>query len=736
MFNLSEHLDNLPLEDRNSFLQSPQYLFKAQNWKRLKLMLTDFEFIEAKCKADRNYDLLQDFDRALECKKIPELAIVRTALTLALPSLNSQPELTLQSLYNRIKWLAGNNSRLVKQLSKARLELMNRGAWISAESPLPEPTAIGVFTFPFSTVSSLQSISMASDTIAIGTFSGEAIFHRISTGQLITNRMIGRQRIVGISLSESGNSLAYIDSDGNIGLDGSAAILPGRKGESLLLSLENEVLAISSDDALVAWQPEKNEVLVLARDIPAPLKVLRTGIDGRSVLCLAGRDVQTIGIISCTDANWNYKEVPCSGPFICDADLNYDAGMILLLSLDRCLRLLSVETGEIVATLFYEKSAGTDVTGVPERCAFGKGSMSGWAFFTTTDGQVARWNWEQDITKQVYNYVIGNQPPGLSQFQSLASGDLFISTAERGTIVRKGIKVQPTLGHKRSVSAVSIVGSGKIASFSEQSKTLYWHSSSPIACLSKRPRPDLTAIVVRASGDDIVVSNKAGAIWTEPFDEQSFKLDRIRKYFTEPVVSLCHIEENHILAAGLSGEVVKINLDSGAAQTIRRGSGFRTQRRILPAGRFGMFWSFHLISDSYGARLEVSLVHSAKKETVVAKGRFDDIAVSGDGAMLCVAGNLVEVMRKRFLHYHTVFKRDTPIKHVSFLGDSGFLAVIPASDFWLEIWKLDQGLPTVGAIDLPEVVTCMAASAELIAIGFRSGHLLSLKFCQSEGTIE
>lgn len=62
MTEFSEHLDGLSAEKRLYLLQAlPLHLLKADQNERLSRLLTDLDFIEAKCSAELTYDLLNDY---------------------------------------------------------------------------------------------------------------------------------------------------------------------------------------------------------------------------------------------------------------------------------------------------------------------------------------------------------------------------------------------------------------------------------------------------------------------------------------------------------------------------------------------------------------------------------------------------------------------------------------------------------------------------------------------------
>jgi hypothetical protein len=101
------------------------------------------------------------------------------------------------------------------------------------------------------------------------------------------------------------------------------------------------------------------------------------------------------------------------------------------------------------------------------------------------------------------------------------------------------------------------------------------------------------------------------------------------------------------------------------------------------------------------------------------------VAIGNDGSTLCYAdASGVYVRRRRLLWFFPAYEKSVKSSQLAVLDCTGLLAVSRADDHWLEIWRLQRGLPVVSAAELPDDVTCMAARGDRVVIGFSSGEVI------------
>ncbi len=192
-------------------------------------ILCDLLFIEAKARAGKLFELLRDYDRAIDKNTLPCLVQVRKAVSSVLPYLSSRPALTLQSIYNRLTWFDGLEPRLLRSLKIARSELDGRSFWLSAKGPLPDSQIHADLNVRFETGSSIQALAVDRPVIAVASYNGEVEFRDLTVGEQLYHRRLDCSRIAGIALDKGAACIAYIDTDGLVRTERSSAYMRGRK---------------------------------------------------------------------------------------------------------------------------------------------------------------------------------------------------------------------------------------------------------------------------------------------------------------------------------------------------------------------------------------------------------------------------------------------------------------------------------------------------------------------------
>jgi hypothetical protein len=734
---LARYLEDQPLQIEKEGKKTPNVRklselpfqqIHGQMWQSLQQTLCSLEFVAAKCGEEMAFDLLRDYDLAIESKDLPLVAQMRNAITLALPGIVSRPSSAMQAVYNRLRWFEGLVPELLGHLSVARLRLDEQPFWISAEAPLPGARVSGPVSFPFEIASGIQSVAHPSQAIAIGSLSGEVVIHYLASGELLGTRRLTPPRVVGIALSEDASSLAYIDLDGGIRSELGKAFLQGRKNEKLILNLSaHGVIAVRYDDALVAWQPDRNEAVVIAEALPRPLIVLRSSVDSQHILYVAGYNNQMIGVVSWSGGQWINKMLTYAGPSVQEADLDSEGEHLLLASMDRRMSVWKLGTDKSLTELSYERHADVHLVGSPAGCAFGAGDTSEWVFFGTDEGHIGCWNWRTGTVERLEDYAGGDERTGLVRFECSASGDLFLSTVNEWKILTREHRHQPLSQHRGAVSGCFITNSEKVVSWSKRDKTVKWHSADGLQMLLEQHHQNPTVVARLSDTDDVVIGNEGGAVWIQPFGAKIVEADKIRRFFLEPIVSLFAADDGSVLAAARSGKVLRIDLASGSYQPFSGGTGMQIQKRILPTGKNDVVWSMSEQYESTGTLKTVSQIHSRKKKKVIFSGSFRDFTVSRDGMTLCLIDEAVKILRRGFFGWKVRHHRDMAVKGAEFLYEDELIAVVLEEAPWLEIWKITDGLPTLAAVDLPRSASCLSTIGSRIVVGSHSGDLLSFR---------
>ena len=722
--------NRVALLDQYSLRHLIDHLLPGRRWMEIERVWTNLEFIEAKCLAGMAFDLLSDYSRALALKQVPTLIQMQRALALTQPTLSDCPKLTIQSVYNRLHWFDPLEPELRGRLEEVCTDLDKRRCWIRAEAPLPQSETLATPSIAFEIESAIQSMSVDGRTIAVATVNGGVEIRDLTdNGRLIGSKKELPTRITAIALNKDPDSLTFMGADGIIRSERYATCLVGRKGEKVLIGHPiHGILAVREDSALVLWQPEHDEAIVLARNLPVPLIVLRLSRDGQGVVFVAGYRAQTIGISVWDGRDWRTQLLSYAGLPVVDAYLDPEAGRILLATIDRRLSVLDLEQGKCLAQLSYERRADHPLRGAPVKCALGTGTSQGWAFIATDTGQLAAWNWHQDTMDRFEPYRSPYGSAVLVLMEVLpSSGALLITTNRQGKIIDRSSPQSDQRRQQKPISACWLTTGNKVVATSELDHTIQWFSVERLAPLGVQADRFPTALSQGGQPDTILVGNRAGKVWPLHLDADTTEESLLD--LGEPVVSLfCRADGPAVVAAGRHGDVVCISLTRENYEKLWHTTGYQTRIKILPAGSHGLFWSLHYDEKLEQGKPVISLVRGVDQERVIMSG-FDlkDLAVASDGAAICVSGRDVQVLRFDGSQWRCVFRREKFVERVCFLGEDNFLAVVLGR--WLEVWQVAPGLRTVATIDLQPTqtqVTCLYATGNRIVAGCRSGDLMLL----------
>ena len=708
--------------------------------------LTAPEFVETKAAAGMSYDLLADLDRALyrwDCTCLHQL---RQALVQAVPWMARRTKISLQVFFNRLNWIDPVAPALKSVLTRWDAYLEARGFWLKAAAPLSGTEAKSSTRFTLGNPTVIQSLSPDYSALAAATIDGALELRDTVHGTTLDRRQIRASGIVAIALRQD-LTVAFTTREGVIGIETSDAALSGRKGEKILIAHPRHgILCVDQNHSLVAWNPEKDSITHLADNLPQPLVALRLTPDRAMAFFVAGHNPQLAGF-SCWDNNtWRTVTFIPQCPRVIDADLDPMGKQALLSCLDRSIRLLTVENPSTsLAVLKNYEAHPEGIQGKPLKVRFGKDKSSArWIFFATKSGYLAAWHWEDNQLVRLENlHRSVTAPSSLAVFEvNPDTGRLFYSTETFGREISQTDVYRSTGGHLATVTTCQLTDTEKVVSLSELEQTVGWFTSNGLTPLASQPLRFPTALAARPGSDEVFLGDSRGCIWVHHPHLPPPDHNRIQ-VMTESLVHIEALSPHQVLAAGKSGRIMKLNIKKERMQVVWSGSGFRNQLKILPAGRAGLCWSVYrdeLIGDS----LVISLVTEVNRERVFLKKEpsffYLDTAISSDGAKLALAGGeAVEVfrsVRKRFWRrpdWVLQYRRETTVKRLAFLGHGEFLAVILFDSPWLEVWAVDEGLPTVAAAEIPGMLgpaiggaSCLGTRGHSLVVGFHSGDLMSL----------
>ncbi len=698
-------------------------------WKPLEATLSDLAFLEAKSMAGMAFDLMEDIDRGLVEGNLAELAQVRDTMVSVLPVLLDRPALTLQTLYNRLRWLDSPSSLLRLSLAATRERLERLRFWIETKAPSPTRARQKTPEIRFAVQAQAQSLYASANLLGVASDSGDIALYDLRYGQEVFSRPLPARDVVAIAFVDDGTKVVTMESDGFIRWEGQQGYLPARRGDNqFAYSSSHGVIAVRADDTLVAWQPELGRTQVLRTNVPTPLKVVRASADGQCVLYVAGTG-QMVGIVRWTGQAWENRTIALPEDRVLDADLDLHGHHIVLASTKRQLLVLDASSGEPIRVLPYERLEKVILRGLVERCTIGSGQTEGWACMATSEGHLGAWNWQDGHVQRLPDYRSRGEPEQLVVFAALPTMDALLwSTHTRCNLFSpSAVTRQPAL-HQGPVDQCLLTRSKPelVVSLSEMGQTLGWSTVDGLHFMSKQTCQKPTAIASWGNTHEVIVGSQTGRVWRQrPHEEVT--VGDLRQALAERIASLYEVGQGRVLVAG-RGSLVQLDLNDERAELCWQSNSFQTLERFLAAGSPMQIWMIHTDERAGKFTTNIVLIRAlGREETMWSTNEvLTDAAIADNGATLCVVGNGVRILHRSSSGLLDVYRRDTQASRVAFLGSGHYIAVARSDQPWLEIWRVADGLPTVAAIDVPSNVTSLAARDYTIAVGLRSGDLMSV----------
>lgn len=738
---LAGYFGSLPLwESKEQFkptkrkvAELPYHQTMGEMWKEVEKTLSDPMFCEARCRTGGPFELISDCRYALEFQAISAISVTKRAIITGLNAMLERPDLCLQTLINRLDWLAGDEPVVRAAVQGAMGHLDKRGCWVQAYSPYPRMDMDSLLV-PFQSEAQAQCLS--ADERCIVVLGEDRSVRIIDLNQGSLRESYGCPEVTGhvasIQKIEPSGRLAWLDQGGVLRVAHCTETLQVRHGENRIAFLPaHGLVAVDKSGALVAWNPDSRRSTVLAKELPAPVKVLRTVGATGLLLCVAGNNPQRVLLVA-TDArielrlNLVWREAP-----IVDADVDASAQTILLLCRDRSLRRIETKGGEQLAKPFYyEQGKPTPIWGAPARCALGSSSSAGWGFLATCTGQIGAWNWQSCELRQLPDWRT-EQQGFLNLFTCLCgSGHLVVGLQSEARLLTQSSQRDRQRTHQAPVNACVVTDKGQVVSASEHDGTACWFADPPGLHLRVRQNhPGLTAVAAIPASNDVLLGNSAGWCWRQPPDREVSR-EEVFCLFDRRVAALASLDSKTMVAADVTGCTMLLENGSDDPILLRHGSGSVRQIALLPATGAVACWSLHAAAENGETSHRLSLLEGIKRETEVLRVsmRTACFTCASDQDLICLGSDYVRLFRvqghKKAL---ALFQRKTGVDFISFVGDGQQLAVILHEVPWLEIWSVVPGLPTIAAADLPGTVTSFAVNGDWMVVGFESGQLLRLR---------
>jgi hypothetical protein len=715
------------------FAELPFHLTHAELWPLLEATLADAVFCEAKFRLNGPFDLREDCQRGLRLRPSFVISATERAIVGGLGAFVERPELCLQTLVNRLAWLAREEAVVQSSVERAMRVLDERGCWLQAESAYPRMD-LDSTSVPFQIDAMAECLSADERFIVVVGEDRRIRLVDLNQGSYRESRGLTEAsgRVLSILETAPGDRLAWLDAADTLRVERCTQTLQVRHGEHRICFLPGHgLVAVNAAGDLVAWKMDNNDAEVLVREIATPASVLKASGNGL-LLCVAGKSPQSV-LVFVADTRIELRlEVVWRQEQIVDADLDARGETVLCLLRDRTLRRISVHDGKPVGeSCRYEQGRPAAILGAPLRCAVGVASTQDWAFVATRDGHIGAWNWGSSEFRRLPDWRTERQLE-IALFTCLReSGHLVVGQRSEARLLTQASQSKEERFHQSPVGACVVTDRGQFVSMSEYDGTVCWFSNEPgLNLLVRQSHPGLTAMAPVPQSNDVLLGNHRGWCWRQPPD-RAVNSEEVFCLFDRKVVALASRNGKTYVAADGSGRIMQIDTGKDDPALLRHGAAMIDKQIALqPAGAAAICWSLRESSERGNITSRLSLVTGADRETEILneRERIGCFATAPDRNLLCVGSyylRLLEINNGK--KPRNLLQRDTAVKFVSFVAGNRRLAVIQHHGPWLEIWDLTEGLPTVAGADLPGTITSFGARGDRILLGFESGELLRLR---------
>lgn len=683
--------------------------------------LCDCGFIEAKVRAERLFDLLHDYGRLLEMGTSPVLESVLSALSQGVPPLVARPELALQTLFNRLQWATKPDAAIVRLMDDVHHELDQRGPWLRVRA---RPQGAGGASFDFSgSVSSVQSVSPNRRLLALH-YERTVEIRSLPDGSLLEGRP-SPPDLAALTVDENAR-VTWLRSDGTLEPVWLRRSLPGRPGDRRIAFHPDVGLAwATSDNELHLLEAATGDEVVLSAGLPAPLSVLQIVATSPSILYLAGDRDQALGVIDASEGEWRASFVAPSMPRMLHAALDDSGRSLVVACLDRRLRAASLNDVVSWNEIAYESQPDVQVRGAVELCAWGVDAYEGWVLFATNQGHLAAWHPEGGELVRLEDWQGLRERNRLVQLLPLEGDGGVLVATDVGVKARRVAGEQQAARHSGEVTACLTTGLGTVVTASSVDSSLRWFHADGLSPVGDMQRVNITALGKWDDSDACLVGSSEGLVWLQPPGahvpaEQKLHLS------SQPIVSVLRSGEGRVVAADRTGWIRSCTLEGELREVIATGDSRIVQHRIMRGPGRAVLTA----RTEFGPlRRVVSAVLPDEERIVrelVPSDMMWDVDASPDASLLLICGDAVTVERTDDATDRSTLTRDRPASRGAFLAEGTLLAVALADEEWLEVWRVESGLPQLAAIELPASATSLSAAGERIVVGLRSGDVLSL----------
>lgn len=351
---LSDSLSNNWEEHDYALRLLPKYLIICERWQELKTLITNLNFIQKKVVAGYLYEMFEDFSDTIKSITDPETNSILTdfenAFRWEMHNLKKYPQITFQSLYNRLKW---KGEIIASIIEPARKKYVESGNILLNQYRIPSFEKTNIILTLVGHTDCVNSCSWSPDNKKIVTAGSDAILKiwDVENGKEVLSLPGHKSDVNVCSWSPSGfviasagndNFLRFWDSEKGIEIKS----IPAHESIITCLSWSPDgtrIVTGSYDRNLKIWDYQTGRLKHILSGHTDEINTCDWSKDG-NIIVSAGKD-KTIRIWNAVDGSM-IKCIRGHKKNILSCSLSPDGKRIATASFDKTLKIWDFETGK------------------------------------------------------------------------------------------------------------------------------------------------------------------------------------------------------------------------------------------------------------------------------------------------------------------------------------------------------------------------------------------------------
>jgi WD40 repeat protein len=621
----------MPAEPRYLWDRLVYHLLEAGAWEALYRLLTDFDYLEARCRATSVFDLEADYRLALarwpanDADHRNVLAAFEERLRLEDYHIAGAPEWLFPALYNHLTWPDAPDGPLHALCEAARPARRN---WLRAlQDPRPQPPPWLRSLEGHTSVVTAVALSPDGGWIVSGSWDRTVKVWEAATGRLLRSLEGHTRDVTAVALSPDGGWIVSGSADGTVKVWEAAT---GR----LLRSLEGHTGWVTA----VAVSPDGGWIVSGSNDKTVKVWEAATG---RLLRSLEGRTGWVTAVAVSPDGGW-----------------------IVSGSWDRTVKVWEAATGRLLRSLEGHTEPVTAVAVSPD---------GGWIVSGSRDRTVKVW---EAATGNLLRSLEGHTEPVTAVAVSPDGGWIVSGSWDRTVKVWEaatGNLLRSLEGHRWAVTAVALSPDGRfIVSGSADGtvKVWEWEAGRLLRSLEGHTR-DVNAVALSADGGWVVSGSDDHTV--KVWEQETGRLLRSLEGHTSVVNAVALSADGRLVVSGSDDHTVKV-WEQETGRLLRSLEGHTGVVNAVALSADGRL----VVSGSDDKTVKVweretgRLLRSLEGHT----GWVRAVALSADGRLV-VSGSDDHTLRSWDLESGQsclLFWNDAPILSLAFFGDNRTLA--------------------------------------------------------------